>query len=821
MRAKAFFSSMIIFIGTMVGTFSFAMTSSGQSLGAVVDQKLLDVLENTTEPVEVIVTFEKDEGLQEHELNLLKNLGITKGYTLENLSMAFVLATKSQVEKLASYDEVYSIYYNQQLVYENEDSTGITGVNSVRTDDDFRKQNGGLPVSGDGVGVVINDSGVDGTHPDIQFNSHLVQNVEASLNLHALSDLFPITYLENVPNSDSDSGHGTHVAGIVGGTGEMSGGKYEGVAPGADLIGYGSGAAVAMIDTLGGFEYALTHQQEYNIRVITNSWGSTSDVGTEFDPYDPINVATKKLYDRGIVTVFSAGNSGPADSTISGNYKKAPWVITVAAGTKQGGLADFSSRGVKGKGGTVVVDGETWTWEDRPTVTAPGEGIISTRVLAPVSSLAITEDASTIDPAYLPYYTTMSGTSMAAPHVAGIVALMLDANPSLSPLEVKQILESTATNIPGYESFEVGAGYVNAHAAVEAAFNGNKYGDTLNMNQEFTASVNVEEIDDEFTIDYNPVNLTGNNYTFQVNEDTSELVARIDAAGLLGLTGNPVNLLLTAPDGTTYSSGIYVLFPLYTDRTVQVSNPQSGQWQITLEGLEGIALPETIQGTITSSKVIGYDGLDDVNGHAAEAAIKIGVSEHLLDSFNDRKYKPDKPLERIELAEFLVMGAGIRQDSSEFQDFTDVSLDMLPFVQAVSSNGAALKDKSYSTEGVLLPTGDGRFSPKGQITRAELAYSLVQSLGLQEEARTIKSSDITVQYEDERVTIKDSSDIPSHLRGYVQLALDLNILNAYFDIEQGPYDLDPTVTAVFSPNQVVTRGDYAVAITRFYETYFK
>jgi serine protease AprX len=99
--------------------------------------------------------------------------------------------------------------------------------------------------------------------------------------------------------------------------------------------------------------------------------GTTSDAGTEFDPFDPINIATKKLYDRRIVTVFSAGNSGPGESTISGNYKKAPWVITVAAGTKQAKLAEFSSRGVNGKGGTVMIDGEIFKWEDRPTVTAP------------------------------------------------------------------------------------------------------------------------------------------------------------------------------------------------------------------------------------------------------------------------------------------------------------------------------------------------------------------------------------------------------------------------------------------------------------------
>lgn len=289
----------------------------------------------------------------------------------------------------------------------------------------------------------------------------------ANINLNSTIGLVPIAYLENVPNTDSTSGHGTHVTGTVGGTGAMSGGKYEGVAPGANLIGYGSGAAIAIMDTIGGFDYALTHQNEYNIRVITNSWGDTGDSGTDFDPNHPINIATKKLYDRGITTVFSAGNSGPSESTISGNYKKAPWVVTVAAGNAAMELAGFSSRGVKDKGGSVTIDGEVFTWADEPTVTAPGVDIVSTRVFTPLSALSAEKDASNISPAHLPYYTTFSGTSMAAPHVAGIIALILEADPTLSPSEVKDLLKKSAAPMAGYETWEAGSGYVNAYEAIK------------------------------------------------------------------------------------------------------------------------------------------------------------------------------------------------------------------------------------------------------------------------------------------------------------------------------------------------------------------
>ena len=75
-----------------------------------------------------------------------------------------------------------------------------------------------------------------------------------------------------------------------------------------------------------------------------------------------------------------------------------------------------------------------------------------------------------LEPAYLPYYTTLSGTSMAAPHVAGVVALMLDANPALTPLQLKSMLQATATPMPAYAAWEAGAGYVDAYAAVKRAF---------------------------------------------------------------------------------------------------------------------------------------------------------------------------------------------------------------------------------------------------------------------------------------------------------------------------------------------------------------
>ncbi|TLS36140.1 peptidase S8 [Pseudalkalibacillus caeni] len=787
-----------------------------------VDSKLSQAMEAATGPLQVIVTFKGDSAPTSEQLGLLDSLGITQGLTMQSLPIAGVLASTQQIESLAASDQVRSLYLNSKLEYFNADATEVTGVDKVRTDQDMTKTNGGMPVNGDGVGVLVNDSGIDGTHKDIEYGEHLVQNVLGTTNLNALEPtLLPVTYTENVPNTDSNSGHGTHVAGTVGGTGEMSGGKYEGVAPGADLIGYGSGGALLVLDSLGGFDYAITHQNEYNIRIITNSWGSSGD----FDPNDPVNVASKIAHDRRITVLFAAGNEGPGENTHN-PYAKAPWVISVAAGTIDGQLADFSSRGTKDVGGTFETDGETWTWKDSPTVTAPGVDIISTRVIAPVSSLAIDQDAEMIETAYLPYYTTMSGTSMATPHVAGIAALMLDADPTLSPDEIKQILQETATNMPGYEEWEAGAGYVNAYAAIDQILNGNEYGKTVNSFQDFNSNVETSAVRKDFKVDYNPVTLVSDNqHEFQVEDGTAGIVAKVNGKGLLEETGNPINLVLIAPDGTEYSSGISLLFTLYTDRTVTVNSPMAGTWKAEVRGLKGdeanplaVALPEEVKGTISLVSTGGFTGLSDIAGHPAENAIKMSVKERLVDGNKNGEYKPDAYLTREELAQYLVMGAEIRQSLEKSPVFSDIKDSIRPYVEAVTAKGAAFRDKKQIQNGVMLAKEQGKFAPKDSVSRAELAYSLVQSLGLQDMASE-HTGDVTVQYKDERIVIEDQDQIPANLKGYVQLALDLNILNAEFSVTQGTYDLEPTVHAIFNPQQKVKRGDYAVAASRFYNAF--
>jgi serine protease AprX len=802
----------------------FAGSASAQG-GAVLGPSLQSALADAapSAQLEVIVTYGQDGPLTPSQTAVLSALGVS-GVTMQALPIAGVLATPAQVAALAQADGVRSVWLNEPVEFYNGDAREITGVEKVRTDPAFRTAMG-LPYSGKGVGVVVHDSGVDGTHPDLQLGQNLVQNVLGSQNLGSFRSLtgqvVPVTYLEDQLNTDTNSGHGTHVAGTVGGTGAASGGLHAGVAPGADLIGYGSGGVLLVLDTIGGFDYALTHQFQYGIRVITNSWGG----GNRFDPTHPVNEASYRAFQRGIVTLFSASNSGPGADTHN-LYAQAPWVISVGAANKNGTLADFSSRGKKGESGTFqTYDGQTWTYVNEPTVVAPGVDIISAcSTGSPLCALGIQQDN--------PRYTSMQGTSMSCPHVAGIVALMLEADPLLSPADVKRILMETATNMPGRESWEVGAGFVNAYAAMTVATGQRAdFGATVNATRTFNSGVDIVVTETPLSVDYNPLpvlSADGNVQTFVVPEGLSLITATVSAEGILGETGNPIYPVLIAPDGTEYSAGTTLLFPLEYNRVQTVSNPMPGEWTVEIRGIQNgtgqnvVSFPEQVEGTLAFARVNGLVGAGDIAGHPAAGAIEGALGARLLDGFADGTMRPDAPLTRGQLAEYLVMGGAIRQalpiDGSI--TFGDVPASLAPFAEAVSVRGGALRDGRQRFDPVVRSAGSA-FDPSGTVTRAELAYSLVQTLAGQGLASEINASgaDVTVRFGDEVIVLDDQHEIPAELRGYVQIALELGVLNARFAVSQGPFDLEPTITATFSPNEPVSRGQYAVSAFAAHQHY--
>lgn len=811
-----------------ISAIAAGLLASGVALAdAQLDTQLVSKLAAAapTDRLQVVVSYKHPGAPSAADVADLKALGITQGITMRALPIAGALATPAQIRALAQDDDVASVYFNAPLRYFNKEAREISGAaRTVQNPGDYGRV---IPYSGKGVTVLVNDSGVDGTHDDIKFGEHVVQNTQGATNLASVDSMLPITYIEGVPNTDWGSGHGTHCAGTIGGTGARSNGLYRGVAPGADLVGYGSGAVLFILDAVGGLDYAAVNQFSYNspIRVTSNSWGSSG----RFDPLNPVNVATYELYKRGIVSVFAAGNDGPGEDTHN-PYAQAPWVISVGAGEKDGVLTGFSSRGKRGESGDFTMpDGTEWTYFNEPTIVAPGVDIVSTRTLTgALPPLEAQHDAETLDPAHLPFYTHMSGTSMATPHVAGITALMFEANPDLTPAQVKDILERTATNMTSRLAWEAGAGHVNAYAAVaEAAGVRNGWGGTVNTLREFNANaILLPGSTQPFSFDFSPVGPTGEQ-SFTVGGDIAWVAVRAT------IGENTLALVLTDPDGNKYGSS--VALPVLGDTVTTGAPGKPGVWKVSARGIgsvsgtdvdplnvtNGYGAPGTVSGEISLLRSGGYTGMDDVASHPARQAIEYAVANRLVDGYSDRKFRPDQTLKRSELAQYLSMGSSVRQylPFSGTPSFTDLAITSPAYAYAESAiaRGAPLRNLGQNHAGVMGLL-NGQFHPTDSVTRVSLAYSLAQALGLQDQATTFTGA-LTAFYDGQRIPVEDAGSIAPALRGYVQAALDQGLINARFTVTQGPFDLQPTLHAYFDPTKTVTRAAFAVAAGRFDAAY--
>lgn len=475
--------------------------------GARVDPLLVSYLAARTPGSKTAVVISYDHQPGALDLSRLQSAGIMKGYVCRQLPMVISDMTVAQLALVRNQPGVKSIWVNRMMKNFTNAARPFIGVNAMSADQQItahNTNNPGIPVTGLGVGIGYVDTGVDATSRDLPLGTKVRQNVIQPLAQGVvgvgefgipvgvdISDqiagpdgrpqFVQIPYLENQQMSDVESGHGTFGSGVAAGLGVNSGGFYGGVARGAHLVAVNSGtdSGLPLVAIIGAYDYLLVHQYEYNIRVINNSWGS-SLADSELLPENPINLATRIAHDRNITVVFAAGNGYDAADAIN-PYSTMAWTISVAAAEKQGfgTPADFSSLGVN-NGGNPDVAGMPADPNAlpnlRPDLTGSGVDIKSVRSHGPgVTNVAGTvpifvgsNDATTIPPAYLPFYTTSRGTSFSCPQVSGVVALMLEANPLLTPDEVVTLLRQTTTPMP-YEPKKVGTGYVDAHNAVRAA----------------------------------------------------------------------------------------------------------------------------------------------------------------------------------------------------------------------------------------------------------------------------------------------------------------------------------------------------------------
>ena len=380
---------------------------------------------------------------------LLKALGGTAGRLLPAGASQAATVPNGALSALAGHPLVQRISLDRIVVGAMERTGATIGAAAIRQETGF---------DGSGVGVAVLDSG-SATHDDLL-------DASGGFRVHHFVDL-----INGAVQPYDDYGHGTHVAGIIAGNGFDSGGARTGIAPGAALIVLkvlDSAGRGRISDVIAAIDHVIAQRAALNIRVLnlsvaTGVYESVAD--------DPLALATERAVRAGIVVVAASGNNGvsPEGRTRYGGVAapgNAPWVLTVGGFSHMGTnrrdddqIAGFSSRGPS------AIDHAA-----KPDLVAPAVGIES--LAAPSSTLATTWSsyllAGTVATPSLPYL-SLSGTSMAAPAVSGTVALMLQANPSLTPNAVKAILQYTAQAYSSYDPLTQGAGFLNAKGAVQLA----------------------------------------------------------------------------------------------------------------------------------------------------------------------------------------------------------------------------------------------------------------------------------------------------------------------------------------------------------------
>jgi subtilisin family serine protease len=404
----------------------------------------------------------------------------------ERIGVAVASGTADEVEAARSEPGVTYLEGNSPIEFLDQTSnTATRGAEAVST---LTGANG-QPLDGSGVSVAVIDSGVDPTHPYLQDaagGSAVVANLKSVCldeSTQSTDCVLPVpAFLDT--DTISGGGHGTHVNGIVAGrpTTLSDGSSLSGAAPGAGLVSISTGAVLLIVGADSALNWVLENHEAPcgagvsatacpPIKVTNNSYGPTG--GGEFDPNSATVKLQRALAADGVVTVWAAGNDGgdgsasltnPPGQDPTGGILSVASYYDEATGTRDGAVSEYSSRG-------DATDPSTW-----PDLSAPGEDITSScrlYLLICATGLAPQNGPGALD---IGTFNTISGTSMAAPHIAGIVAQLFQADPTATPAEVEAALKGTAyryTDGAPYESvggsttsYDKGTGLVDVVAAV-------------------------------------------------------------------------------------------------------------------------------------------------------------------------------------------------------------------------------------------------------------------------------------------------------------------------------------------------------------------
>lgn len=343
------------------------------------------------------------------------------------LIQAVVADLKPQaVRELRRDERVHSVTRNYKL--ELQSASFEQGPASTYKESSAATGSG---VDGSGVGVALLDTGVV-DHPDLK------GQVAASVDL------------TNEVNFTDTFGHGTFMAGLIVGTGASSGGAYTGMAPGAHLVSVkvsGADGTMTLGQVLYGMQLIDASKERYNIRVLALALSSPPLNGP-----DPLVLAVERLWADGIFVVAAAGNSGPADGTVTSPGVD-PYILTVGASDEAGTATtdDDSVPAWSARGPSVY-------GMAKPDMVAPGVSLVSLR--SPGSTIDAANPAARLGDAYF----KGSGTSMSTAVAAGAAALLISEDPSLSPDMVKGRLMGAA--VPVGDPLSAGAGLLDVSSAM-------------------------------------------------------------------------------------------------------------------------------------------------------------------------------------------------------------------------------------------------------------------------------------------------------------------------------------------------------------------
>jgi serine protease AprX len=429
---------------------------------AKVSSDLLDQLEKNSLDGEADVIIQTSGGFKSAHRTTVEASGGKFKNSLEVVNGASAKLPLRALEALSRRADVTYISADRpvQLFGHLETTTGAAIARSLVS--------GISNLNGAGVGIAILDSGIDYYHHELTYNGVSRISVQADAG--------------GFGNADDFAGHGTHVASVACGTSHVGPAAYTGIAPGATIINvkvldrHGAGYTSNIINAL---NWCISNRNQYNIRIINLSLGAPA-----IDSYrnDPLCRAVRAAHDAGIVVVCAAGNHGK-DSDGNKIYGAIhspgiePSAITVGAANTKGTdgrsddvVATFSSRGPTRSYYTNSLGQRVYDNLIKPDLVAPGNKIIAAEANG---CDLVTEhpelDANSYETNAYHYVMYMSGTSVAAPVVSGAAALLLQANPSLTPNLVKAILMYSAQPLAGFNTLEQGAGLLNIDGAVRIA----------------------------------------------------------------------------------------------------------------------------------------------------------------------------------------------------------------------------------------------------------------------------------------------------------------------------------------------------------------